>query len=666
MAAKKSTPKSKSNTAPKKSKAQSDPKTKKASGTRKFPLRVTDTTLRDAHQSLWNSRMRTRDIVEILDVIDNVGYYSLEVWGGDTFNACLNFLRENPWERLRQIKKIATKTPIQMLLRGQNVLGQTHYPDDVVDKFCQLACQNGMDIFRVFDALNDTRNVEKAIASAIRYGGHVQGTLCYTISPVHTVEKYVEYAKEQVALGIDSIVIKDMSGLLNPFAADKLVAALKKEIKVPIQLHTHCTSGMATATYVQGVEAGAGAIDCAISSMAGYTSQPPVETMLSIFEPTRWNMGLDPEALRTVCRYFIKLRDQRAPETYPPENVIDPEILMHHLPAGMISSIRSRLQNEKAMDRLQEVFEEIPRVRKDLGYPPLVTPAGQLIGNQAVVNVLSGKRYGKVSKEIKAYCRGLYGRPPAPIEPKLLRKIVGKQTIITCRPADKLKPGLPTATRNIPPALVENEEDILSYIIHPQPALDYFEWRALPAEDRESIPADIQQAQAAERTGTAAPADEPPTQPIMADSDYTSMQGLLSTIKDLGLTEFTVRRHDMAVSVKAEGVSTAYAAPSDHPSAQPLPETAGPKSDAAAAVAPVGPTINAPLNGNFYTKPGPDKDTFVSVGDTVKEGQVVCIVEAMKLFNDIKAPCDCTIVSFLRAHGDSVEKNEPLICYTEL
>ena len=663
MAKKKASAKKKPKTASKSGKTVARKKT--SASARRLPLRVTDTTLRDAHQCLWNSRLRTRDIIEILDVIDQAGYYSLEVWGGDTFNACLDTLRENPWERLRQIKKIATKTPIQMLLRGQNVLGTRHYPDDVVDKFCQLACQNGMDIFRVFDALNDTRNLEQAVKSAKKYGGHVQGTLCYTISPVHTVKKYVEYAREQIAIGIDSLVIKDMAGLLNPFTADELVRALKAEFNIPLQLHTHSTSGMATATYVQGVEAGAGAIDCAISPLAGYTSQPPVETMLSIFETTKWNMDLDTEALRKIADYFIERRRERAPETYPPENIIDPEILMHHLPAGMIATIRQKLTAERATGRLREVFEEIPKVRKDLGYPPLVTPISQLIGNQAVINVLSGKRYKKVLPEVKAYCRGLYGKSPAKIDEKLKKKIVGKQRIISCRPADKLKPGLPTATQDIPPALVENEEDILSYLILPEQALEYFEWRSLPAEERPPIPADVEQAAIKKAAGEAGE-PEPAAAPIMADSDYVAMEGLLSKVKDLGLTEFTVRRHDMAVSVKSEGVSTSYAAPSDHPPAQPLPDSAGPASSEAAAEPVTGPTINAPLNGNFYTKPGPDKDNFVSVGQEVNEGDVVCIVEAMKLFNDIKAPCKCRITRILADHGDSVEKNQALFEYEEL
>ncbi|MCK4249368.1 MAG: pyruvate carboxylase subunit B, partial [Candidatus Omnitrophica bacterium] len=392
--------------------------------------------------SLWATRMRTKDILDIIDVVDSAGYYSLEVWGGATFDVCMRFLRENPWERLRQIKARAKKTPLQMLLRGQNVLGYKNYPDDLVDRFAALACENGMDIFRIFDALNDNRNLEYAISAVKRYGGHAQGTLCYTISPVHTVKEYVRIAKEQVQLGIDSLCIKDMAGILTPISAEKLISALVKEIDVPIQMHSHATSGMATATYVEGVRAGARAIDCAISPMSSFSSQPPVETMLSIFEETDYHANLDIEALRKICKYFLDLAPERQ-LSHHPANVIDPEILIHHIPGGMISNLRSQLQQQNALDRLDEVLEELPRARADLGYPPLVTPTSQIVGVQAVMNVLSGARYSMVPQETKNYVKGLYGRSPAPISPAVKKKILGNEKTITCRPADLLEPMLP-------------------------------------------------------------------------------------------------------------------------------------------------------------------------------------------------------------------------------
>jgi oxaloacetate decarboxylase alpha subunit len=380
----------------------------------RLPLRITDTTLRDAHQSLWATRMRTADMLGILDTMDNAGFYSLEVWGGATFDVCLRFLRENPWERLREIKARCKKTPLQMLLRGQNILGYQNYSDDLLERFIALACENGIDIFRIFDALNDNRNLEHAIKTVKKLERHAQGTICYTISPVHTVKEFVRIAKEQVEMGIDSLCIKDMAGILSPISAERLITALKRQIQVPIQVHSHATSGMATATYVEAVRAGAEAIDCAISVMAGFSSQPPVETMMAIFDETSYHANLDIEALRKICKYFLDLAPSRRPSHHP-DNVIDPEILVHHIPGGMISNLRSQLQQQNALDKLDEVLAELPRVRADLGYPPLVTPTSQIVGVQAVMNVLAGERYAMVPQETKNYVQGQYGQSPAPI-----------------------------------------------------------------------------------------------------------------------------------------------------------------------------------------------------------------------------------------------------------
>jgi oxaloacetate decarboxylase alpha subunit len=642
----------------------------------RIPLRITDTTLRDAHQSLWATRMRTKDIMPILDTVDSAGFYSLEVWGGATFDTCLRFLRENPWERLRQIKAKARKTPLQMLLRGQNILGYQNYPDDLLERFVALACQNGIDIFRIFDALNDTRNLEHAIQYVKKYGGHAQGTICYTISPLHTVREFVRIAREQVAMGIDSLCIKDMAGILSPISCRRLVTALRKDVKVPIQIHSHATSGMASATYVEGVVAGAGAIDCAISPMSGFSSQPPVETMLAIFAETSYHANLDVDALRKMCKYFLDLAPKRRP-THHPDNIIDPEILIHHIPGGMISNLRSQLAQQNALDKLDEVLAELPRVREDLGYPPLVTPTSQIVGVQAVLNVLSGERYKMVTEETRNYVKGLYGKSPAPIAASIRSKILGNEKAITCRPADMLEPALPQATHNVDPDLIKNEEDIISYCLFPGPAVEFFKWRNMPMEERPSSPADLE-LKKTEKEGAAEPVEprsaQPPTPPLLSDQDYQEIQALLDKVHHLQFNEVVIRRNDLTLSMKAEGLTIASEQPKPpiaappaparkpaHPQAQSAAPAAKPHADKGHTAAPAkGHTIDAPLNGTFYTTAGPGKPILANEGDTVKAGDPVCIVEAMKLFNQIKASCNCKIVKRLAEPGSAVTKGQAL------
>ena len=431
-------------------------------------VRITDTTLRDAHQSLWATRLRTDDILKIAETIDNAGFYSLECWGGATFDVCMRFLRENPWQRLREIKKVCKKTPLQMLLRGQNILGYKHYPDDLVERFVALACENGMDIFRVFDALNDPRNLETAIAAVKKYGGHAQGTISYTTSPVHTVANYVKLAKEQWSMGVDSLCIKDMAGILTPGAARELVGALRKALpKLPIQVHSHMTSGMAAAMYSAAVQAGAGCVDCAISTMSSFSSQPPTEAVKVILESEGFETGLDTAALTKINAYFKELKAKRQPASCVKVEPVDAGVLVHAIPGGMISNLRSQLAQQDALDRLPEVLEELPKTRADMGYPPLVTPTSQIVGVQSVLNVLSGKRYSMITDETKHYAAGYYGRTPAPIAPALRKKLCGGLKPITCRPADLLKPGLVAAADAIPPNTIEAEEDILSYALFP-------------------------------------------------------------------------------------------------------------------------------------------------------------------------------------------------------
>ncbi|MDO5318333.1 MAG: pyruvate carboxylase subunit B [bacterium] len=597
-------------------------------------IRITDTTLRDAHQSLWATRLRTDDILKIAEKIDDAGYYSLECWGGATFDVCMRFLRENPWERLRQIKAVCKKTPLQMLFRGQNILGYKHYPDDIVERFTALACENGMDIFRVFDALNDPRNLEKAIACVKKYGGHAQGTICYTTSPVHTVEKYVQLAKEQEAMGIDSLAIKDMAGILTPGAARELVAALVKALpEMPIQVHSHMTSGMAAAMYMAAAEAGAGCVDCAISTMSSFSSQPPTESIVTILESEGYDTGLDQKKLAEINAYFQELKKIRQPASSAKVEPVDAGVLVHAIPGGMISNLRSQLAQQGALDRLPEVLEELPKTRADMGYPPLVTPTSQIVGVQSVLNVLGGKRYGMVTDETKHYAAGYYGRTPAPIEKKLQKNLMGDLKPITCRPADLLKPGLAAAAKEIPSKLIQAEEDILSYCLFPEVALGYFKWRAQPADAKDPIPADVEM-QKKDEAAAAAPA-------LSAD-DAKFVQ---------------IGKAFAALMASCGGKFDAAALAAAPVAAAPAAEAAEPA--AVAAAEPEGEPVLAPLNGTFYRSAGPGKPELAADGATVKAGEPCCIVEAMKLFNPIKTTAAGKI-TFLVKHGEVVQKGQKL------
>jgi oxaloacetate decarboxylase alpha subunit len=440
------------------------------------PLRVTDTCLRDAHQSLLATRMRTEHMVPIADKLDRVGFHSLEAWGGATFDACMRFLNEDPWERLRTLRAHLPHTRLQMLLRGQNLVGYRHYPDDVVERFVVLARRNGIDIFRIFDALNDTRNMAWAMKVAKREGAHVQATICYTISPVHSLDSCVAMAKELAELGADSICVKDMAGLLAPYPAFDLVTRLKEAVDLPIQLHTHYTSGMGTATLLKAIEAGVDVVDTAISSVALGTSQPPTETIVYIVEGTERSTGLDLKLLSEIAAYFARIRGEyREFESGLPG--VDVNVLMYQIPGGMLSNLVSQLRQQKAEGRYAEVLAEMPRVRADLGYPPLVTPTSQIVGTQAVFNVLVGERYKVVSEEVRNYLRGLYGRPPGEINPELRRQVLGDEQPVDVRPADLLEPGLERARQELGD-LAQSEEDVVSYALFPQVAREFFQRRA--------------------------------------------------------------------------------------------------------------------------------------------------------------------------------------------
>ncbi len=438
---------------------------------------IMETAIRDGHQSLLATRMRTEDMIPVLEMMDEVGYHSVECWGGATFDTSMRFLREDPWVRLREIKKRLKKTPTQMLLRGQNAVGYRHYADDVIRAFCERAVENGMDIFRIFDALNDTRNLATAFEAVKRAGGHVQAALCYTISPVHTVDNFAKMADEMVQMGADSICVKDMAGLLSPAMAHQLVARLKKDHPEKlVQMHCHDTSGYSEMAYLMGAQAGADVIDCAISSMAGSTSQPATETMVAALrEYPESDTGLDLKKLADIAAYF---HDVRKKYWKFESNLlgIDAGVLAHQVPGGMISNLVGQLRDQGQESKLSEVLEENARVRADLGFPPLVTPSSQIVGTQAVLNVLTGKRYGTVTRETKNLAKGMYGRTAAPIDHELLHTILGDEKPIDHRPADELAPELDKARAEIGD-LAESLEDVLSYVMFPQPAKEFLQWR---------------------------------------------------------------------------------------------------------------------------------------------------------------------------------------------
>lgn len=437
-------------------------------------VKITETSLRDGHQSLMATRMTTAEMIPIIKTMDKVGYYAMEVWGGATYDAEIRFLNEDPWERLREIRKRVKNTKLQMLLRGQNLLGYRHYADDIVEKFVELSIKNGIDIIRTFDALNDIRNVKKVVESTKKYGGHSQLAICYTISPVHTIEYYKKLAFEMQNMGADSIAIKDMSGILLPNVAYKLVNELKSILNIPLELHTHSTAGMAGMSVLKAIEAGVDIIDTAISPFGGGTSQPPTESIVRALQGTEYDTGLNLELLKEVEEYFKPIRKKYIDNGIlnPKALEIEPNIVEYQLPGGMLSNLLSQLKAQNAQDKYEDVLREIPKVRKDLGYPPLVTPMSQMVGTQAVFNVLTGNRYKIIPKEIKDYVRGMYGKSPVPISDEIKKIIIGDEKIFTGRPADLIKNEYDLMKKEIG-NLAKSDEDILTYACFPKIAKDY-------------------------------------------------------------------------------------------------------------------------------------------------------------------------------------------------
>ena len=448
-------------------------------------LKITETSLRDGSQSLIATRLTTEEIMPIIEKMDEAGFYSMEVWGGATFDSCIRFLNEDPWERLRLIRSKVKKTKLQMLIRGQNLLGYKHYADDVVEEFVKKSIENGIDIIRAFDALNDFRNLETTISSVKKYGGHCQGCIAYTISEVHTIEYYVKKVKELEMMGVDSICIKDMAGILLPDTGYELIKAIKENTKLPVELHTHCTTGIAQILYANAIEAGVDIIDTAMSPFSGGTSQPATEVFAEILKDTERDPKLNMEVLGEIADYLKGVIDKYRKNGIMNPKVMEtePRALIYQVPGGMLSNLMSQLSGQNAMDKYEEVLREIPKVRKDLGYPPLVTPLSQMVGTQAVFNVLMKQRYKVVPKEIKDYVRGLYGKSPAPIDPEVQKIIIGNEVPTTCRPADKIGPELEKYRQEIG-SLAHSMEDVLSYALFPENARKFLENKYNPKPEK--------------------------------------------------------------------------------------------------------------------------------------------------------------------------------------
>jgi len=625
-------------------------------------IKITDTSLRDAHQSLWATRMSTEDMLPMLETIDQVGYHSLEVWGGATFDVCIRYLKEDPWERLRIIKKYVKNTKLQMLLRGQSIVGYTHYPDDAVKKFVEKAAENGIDIFRVFDALNDVRNFETAMRTIKKTGKHAQACVVYTISPVHSMQHFVDTAFRLKDMGADSICIKDMAGLLAPYAAYNLVKVLKENVGLPVQLHTHYIGGLAISSCIKAVEAGVDVIDTASVPMAFGSSQPPVETIVRALQGTEWDTGLNLHLLFEIATHFEQIRTHKGFERGV-TRINDMKVFEHQVPGGMISNLYSQLEEQKASDRIDEVLVEIPKVREDLGYPPLVTPTSQIVGIQAVLNVLMGERYKLCPGEVKDYVRGLYGRPPAPVKEEIKQKVIGDEKVITVRPADLLEPVWEKAKEETT-GIVESDEDILTYILFPQVALKYFEYRN--NKDEEDVP----QITSTDEVGEELmlddvkvdkrPAVKSRKRPVRGgdnEMNIDEIRELILLLEQTSISDLEVQKDDYRLSLKKAGAgSTAPAAKEQ----ERIAFAPAHKDEEVEIVNENAVEVLSPMVGTFYEAALPDAAPYARVGDRVEAGQTLCILEAMKLFNEIKSEFSGTVIQILVENTESVEYGQTL------
>ncbi|WOF16051.1 pyruvate carboxylase subunit B [Methanoplanus sp. FWC-SCC4] len=570
------------------------------------PVKITDTTLRDAHQSLIATRLKTEDMIPIARELDKIGFFSVEAWGGATFDSCIRFLNDDPWQRLRDLKAVLENTPIQMLLRGQNLVGYRHYPDDVVEKFIEAAGKNGVEIFRVFDALNDIRNMEKSMEVVKDIGAHLQGTISYTTSPVHSNEKFIKFAEELYSKGSDSICIKDMAGLIMPNAASELVAGIKDAIDIPVNLHSHSTSGISLMSYQAAIDAGVDILDTAMSPFAMGTSQPATESVVASLKGTVHDTGIDLMALREVKNKCLLVRDKYEGLIDPISERIDSDVLIYQLPGGMISNLVSQLKEQNALDKLEAVHKEIPHVRKDLGYPPLVTPTSQIVGTQAVLNVLmGGERYSNVTQEVKDYVRGLYGKAPGLISKEIMVKIIGDEEPFTGRPGDLLGPIYEKMAEEArEKGIVKKDEDILTYILYPAIAPSFLKGERKP----ELIP---------KKSTHAAPsvADIPSCMEVEVDGEI-----------------FAVR----ILSVEGSAV----------------------ESSASVGAKKIPRDIKGGVKSNMQ---GMVLKIETNVGAQVKEGDTLVVLEAMKMENPIKSAKNGKVTQIFVDAGDTVQNGDVLL-----
>ncbi|EGR3958044.1 oxaloacetate decarboxylase subunit alpha [Vibrio cholerae] len=587
---------------------------------------VTDVVLRDAHQSLFATRLRIDDMLPIAQQLDQIGYWSLECWGGATFDSCIRFLGEDPWQRLRLLKQAMPNTPLQMLLRGQNLLGYRHYADDVVDTFVERAVKNGMDVFRVFDAMNDVRNMQQALQAVKKMGAHAQGTLCYTTSPVHNLQTWVDVAQQLAELGVDSIALKDMAGILTPYAAEELVSTLKKQVDVELHLHCHSTAGLADMTLLKAIEAGVDRVDTAISSMSGTYGHPATESLVATLQGTGYDTGLDIAKLEQIAAYFRDVRKKY----HAFEGMMkgsDARILVAQVPGGMLTNMESQLKQQNALDKLDLVLEEIPRVREELGFLPLVTPTSQIVGTQAVINVVLGERYKTITKETSGVLKGEYGKTPAPVNTELQARVLAGAAAITCRPADLIAAEMPTLQDRVLQqakeqhiTLAENAiDDVLTIALFDQVGWKFLANRHNP-EAFEPAP------QAASSASTPkTPTEKCKVQPVENHGVYT----------------ITVNNQSYVVKVD-EGGDLTHVAPSPSASHAPVPSAAE------------GENLAAPLSGNIWK-------IHASAGDEVAEGDVLLILEAMKMETEIRAPRAGVISAIEVNEGDAVQVGDALL-----
>ncbi|TDB38945.1 MAG: acetyl-CoA carboxylase biotin carboxyl carrier protein [Actinobacteria bacterium] len=608
------------------------------------PVHITDTTLRDAHQSLWATRMTLADMLPILPKMDSVGYWSLEVWGGATFDAALRFLDENPWDRLRIIKRHTPKTPLQMLLRGQNLVGYHHYSDDIVRRFVHASKRNGIDVFRIFDALNDIRNVEVSAAAVKECGGHFEGAISYTVSPVHTLDSYLEYAQQLKDIGADTICIKDMAGMLTPFRTAKMVSALKDQIGLPVHVHCHYIGGMAPMNYLKGVEAGADIIDTAVVALAFGNSQPAVEMIVAALKESEYDSGIDLDLLFEIAEYWENVRESKKLKRGV-TSLMHMEVFSHQVPGGMLSNLVSQLELQKATDRLPDVLKEIPKVRAEVGYPPLVTPMSQIVGTQAVINVLTGKRWAVVPQEMKDYIRGYYGKAPGPMDDEIVTKVLGDEKPLgpDVRPGSLAVGSYEQAAAEIGD-LAHSEEDVLMYALFPNEARTYLELHQEGAERAVFL--------MGEEANTVREEDS---------VDVNQIRELVKLLESSDVTEIVIEEGDTKVVVRKGGAAPVAAAAAVAAPAASVAETA--PAPVAGARPATWKTITAPMVGTVYRAGAPGAAPFVEVGDTVAEGQPLCILEAMKLMNEIAAEESGIIREIVVGNAEPVEYGAVLFYY---